>query len=148
LIAFSYSSHEGVTAKGQYFDQFLGKTYNSQFLPHFDKFLEAAFGDIFYIYIIVIINLSTDKKTCDSRALSGLSPAPTSPAPTPPTQPENEHNSMGGTTRKAQGPSEYEKRRQANIEANKVLLASVGLGKGGVGILGESSKKKKRKISK
>jgi hypothetical protein len=50
---------------------------------------------------------------------------------------------MGGTTRKKKGPSEYEKTRNANIEANKILLASLGLG-GGVGILGESSKKKRK----
>lgn len=125
-----------MTAKGQYFDEFLGKTYQTQFLPLFDKFLETAFGDNIYTHIITIINHSIDKKTCDSRALSSLSPAPS--------QPENEHDPMGGkdgATRKDQGPSEYAKVRTANIEANKVLMSSLGLG-GGVGILGESSKKK------
>ena len=77
---------------------------------------------------------STDKTTCDSRALSAA-----------PSMTENEHDSTtGGTTRMKNGPSEYEKIRNANIEANKKLLASLGLGGGVVGILGESSKKKRK----
>lgn len=139
VFTFCYSFHEGANAKGQTLDKFLGKTYDTQFLPLFDKFLEAAFGEFFYIYIIVIINPSADKKTCDSRALLALSPGPS--------QTENEEEStMGGTTgrEKNDGLSDYAKLRNANIEANKVLLASLGVGEGGEGILGESSKKTKK----
>jgi hypothetical protein len=57
LIAFPNSSHEGVTAKGQSFDQFLGKTYETDFLPLFDKFLEAVFG-IAYIHLTVVLILT------------------------------------------------------------------------------------------
>lgn len=93
-------------------------------------------------HIIVIINHSIiDKKTCDSRALSSLSPIVT---PEAPTQIEQTDHLKTGTTQKNQGPSEYLKRREANIAINKELLASLGLGKG-VGILGESLLGNKKK---
>jgi hypothetical protein len=46
-----------------------------------------------------------------------------------------------------EGPSEsnYSKMRKLNIEKNKILLASLGLGGGGAGILGESLSRKKKK---
>ena len=32
-------------------DEYLGQAYDTQFLPLFDKFLEAAFGDVSYFFI-------------------------------------------------------------------------------------------------
>ena len=48
MILFPNSSHDGATAKGQHFDEFLGKTYETQFLPLFNEFLETLFSDILY----------------------------------------------------------------------------------------------------
>lgn len=49
-------------------------------------------------------------------------------------------------TRENEGPSEseYSKTRKANIEENKKLLASLGLGEGGVGLLEKSLSRKKK----
>ena len=33
------SCNEGVTLKGEFFDNFLGQAYNTEFLPLFDQFL-------------------------------------------------------------------------------------------------------------
>ena len=88
---------------------------------------------------ININHYTIDKKTCDSRALPNLSPIV-------PPQEALSHTSTEATGKKkgsfASG-SEYEKKRQANIEENKKLLASLGLGD--VGMLGESLSKKKKK---
>ena len=46
-----------MTAKGQYFDQFLRKKYETDFLPLFDKFLEAVFN-IAYIHLTVVLILT------------------------------------------------------------------------------------------
>ena len=48
--------------------------------------------------------------------------------------------------RRQKGPSEYELQRAANIAENQKLLASLGLSKGGSGVIGleKSSKKVKR----
>ena len=89
---------------------------------------------------ININHYTIDKKTCDSRALPNLSPiVPPQEAPS--------HTSTEATKKKkgfSASGSEYEKRQQANIEQNKKLLASLGLGEG-VGILGESLSEKKKK---
>jgi hypothetical protein len=34
-----------MTPMGQTLDEFLGSTYDKEFLPFFDKFLGAAYGD-------------------------------------------------------------------------------------------------------
>jgi len=46
------------------------------------------------------------------------------------------------------GPSDYEKRREANIAQNRQLLASLGLLEGGSGILGKSPREEMRKKAK
>ena len=41
-----YSVNEGTTLNGQYLDQFLGKSYETEFLAPFSHFLNAAFGKL------------------------------------------------------------------------------------------------------
>ena len=91
--------------------------------------------------VIIIDYFIIDKKTCDSRALSSISPTVTLHTPT-----QNEHSDpIAVPIATKAGPSEYSKMRKANIAENKKLLASLGLGEGAIGILGESLKKKKKK---
>ena len=104
---------------------------------------------ISYIHSITcslnINHFAIDKKTCDSRALSDLSPTP-SPIVTSKGLTQNGLTETVAT-REKQGPteSEYSKNRRANIEKNNLLMASLGLDGGGVSILGESSLGKKKK---
>ena len=104
---------------------------------------------ISYIHSITcslnINHFAIDKKTCDSRALSDLSPTP-SPIVTSKGLTQNGLTETVAT-REKQGPteSEYSKNCRANIEKNNLLMASLGLDGGGVGILGESSLGKKKK---
>lgn len=87
----------------------------------------------------IINHYTIDKKTCDSRAL------PTDETPQAPSQNEDTNSEpKTGTPGESQGPSDYSKIREANIAQNKKILDSLGLGKG-VGILGESVSKKKKK---
>ena len=93
--------------------------------------------------MLIINHFAIDKKTCDSRALADLSPALLSiVTPQDCTEPV--------ATREKQGPSEseYSKSCRANIEKNNLLMESLGLGGGGVGILEESLLGKKKKKNK
>ena len=42
------SVNEGTTKNGQYLDEFLGKTYETEFLAPFSRFLSTAFGKSYY----------------------------------------------------------------------------------------------------
>ncbi len=59
---------------GKTLDEFLGSTYNKEFLPLFDKFLGAAHGPeltrIPKPESQLIIHI--DKKTCEARAMPSL----------------------------------------------------------------------------
>ena len=132
-----------MTPKGQYFDEYLGNTYQSEFLPLFDKFLATVFGIFISLKCSIIINYyALDKKTCDSRALPKSSPI------VPPQSPSHNRDTKTAATREKKGPSnresEYEEKRRANIKENEKLLASLGLGEE-VAKLGESLSKKKKK---
>jgi hypothetical protein len=135
-----HSSHEGTTPMGKTFNEFLGSTYDKEFLPLFDKFLGAVYGAEFISILKsesqLIIHI--DKNICEARAMPSLSHEGT---------PDNSNDSDAIAETRRQGPSEYELRRQANIAENQKPLASLGLSKGGSGAIGldKSSKKVKRK---
>lgn len=142
MIASHPSSHEGTTPKGQTLDDFLGSSYNKEFLPFFDKFLGAVYGAEFISLLkLVKTDICIDKKACDSRSLLGLSHEGTPDI-------SNEASTTGSTgmaTKEQHGPSEYELRRKANIEENQRLLASLGLSGGGSSIIDKQSSKGKKK---
>ena len=143
LMAPHYSSHEGTTPMGKTFDEFLGSTYDKEFLPLFDKFLGAVYGAEFISILKsesqLIIHI--DKKICEERAMPSLSHEGT-----PDNSNDSDDHAIAETRRRQDGPSEYELQRQANIAENQKLLASLGLSKGGSGAIGldKSSKKVKR----
>jgi hypothetical protein len=87
-----------------------------------------------------LLTIWLDKNTCESRALSNLSRKGT---------PDNSNEatvSRNIVAKKQQhGPSDYELKRQANIEENRKLLDELGLSKGGSSaIVGKSSTRKKK----
>ena len=120
----------------------MGSSYDKEFLPLFDKFLGAVYGAEFISLLkLVTTDICIDKKACDSRSLLGLSHEGTPDI-------SNEASTTGSTRMAAKeqhGPSEYELRRQANIEENQRLLASLGLSGGGSSIIDKQSSRGRRK---
>jgi hypothetical protein len=56
---------------GKTLDEFLGSTYDKEFLPLFDKFLGAVYG---FEFISILkfesqLIIHIDKKTCEARAI-------------------------------------------------------------------------------
>lgn len=126
-------SNQGITPKGEFLDEFLGEAYHNDFLPPFDKFLEAVFGTV-YIRCMIPKNNShdlfvIDKKTCESRALVGQPSESSTPQP-------------------KQGLTNYEQEREANIARNTQLLIELGLDGGAKKLVttAESSKKGKERL--